>query len=134
LRHKTVVVEAGAEPEQTQVVVRQSLRDQLSASFLPTLFSRVDLQEPTFKEIVVIYRTKEQSEEGVRAGAAPYEKKERASDSPSASAIVCLPRNAVMRRRFTSTYLPLPMNTPADGRATQAHLGQIISRHSTCGL
>ena len=64
-RRKEIVVDATAEPQQANVVVRQSLRDELSASFLPTLLSRNDLQEPTFKEIVVIYRTKAQAEAGV---------------------------------------------------------------------
>lgn len=131
MRHKTVVVDAAAEPEQTHVVVRQSLHDQLSASFLQTLFSRVDLQEPTFKEIVVIYRTKEQSEEGVRVGAAPRKKKKKWAHCLSSECHSLVKQ--LCHQAVVYTYISATRN-PLDGQATQAHLSQIISRHSTCGL
>lgn len=66
-RASVINIDAAAEPEQTHILMRQSLCDLLTADFFPNLLSTNTLEEPTFKEIVVLYRTKEQADKAVRA-------------------------------------------------------------------
>ncbi|EGD83100.1 hypothetical protein PTSG_03740 [Salpingoeca rosetta] len=54
-----------------QVILRKSLEGLIAAAPFSTLFSVTQLQEPTFKEMVVLYRTAEQRDEAAQRPGIP---------------------------------------------------------------